>query len=59
MKKNNRLKNNFKILYELFVLIIKNKKWWLLPLLLVLAFLGLFISFAGNSSVLPIIYALF
>lgn len=59
MKKNNRLVTNFKILYELFIMIIKKKKYWLLPLLLVLGFLGLFISFAGNSSVLPIIYALF
>jgi hypothetical protein len=59
MKKNSRLINNFKILYELFFLIIKQKKYWLIPLLLVLGFLGLFISFAGNSSILPIIYALF
>jgi hypothetical protein len=59
MKKNSRLINNFKILYELFFLIIKQKKYWLIPLLLVLGFLGLFISFTGNSSILPIIYALF
>ena len=51
--------SNISILYQLFILIIKNKKWWLLPLLLVLAFLGLFISLAGDSSILPIIYALF
>jgi len=54
-----RLRTNFTVLYQLFVLIVKNKKWWLLPLLMVIAFLGLFISLAGNSSVLPIIYALF
>jgi len=54
-----RLRTNFTVVYQLFILIVKNKKWWLLPLLMVIAFLGLFISLAGNSSVLPIIYALF
>ncbi|MFA7074254.1 MAG: DUF5989 family protein [Endomicrobiaceae bacterium] len=54
-----RIKTNFVIVYQLFILIIKNKKWWLLPLLMVIAFLGLFISLAGKSSVLPVIYALF
>lgn len=54
-----RIRTNFTVVYQLFILIIKNKKWWLLPLLMVIAFLGLFISLAGNSSVLPIIYALF
>ncbi len=54
-----RFKNNKDLLIELYVLIRENKKWWLLPLLFVLAFLGLFVSLTGNQSILPAIYALF
>ena len=51
--------NNKDVLLALFVLIKNNKKWWLLPLLIVLAFLSLFVSLSSNNSVLPAIYALF
>jgi len=54
-----RLRSNYDLILFLFSLIVTHKKWWLLPLLLVLAFLGLFVSVTGNSSVLPAIYALF
>ncbi len=54
-----RLKKNQDILFSLFILIKEQKKWWLLPLLLILAFLGLFVSLTGNQSILPAIYALF
>lgn len=58
-RKKSRLKSNLDLLIELFFLIKTHKKWWLLPLLLILAFLGLFVSLSGNTSVLPAIYALF
>ena len=35
-----------------------NKKWWLLPILIVLLLLGLFVLLAG-TSVAPFIYTLF
>lgn len=54
-----RFKNNKDLLIGLFLLIKENKKWWLLPLLLVLALLGIFVSFTGNQTILPAIYALF
>jgi len=57
--KKSRFKSTLKLLVELFVLIKVHKKWWLLPLLLVLAFLSIFISLSGNQSILPAIYALF
>ncbi len=57
--KKSRFKSNIKLLTELFILIKTHKKWWLLPLLFVLAFLSLFISLSGNQSILPAIYALF
>ena len=56
-KKN--IKNNWDLIIYLYILIKTNKKWWLLPMLIVLAFLGIFISLTGNASILPAIYALF
>ncbi|MBN2407369.1 MAG: hypothetical protein JXJ19_06705 [Elusimicrobia bacterium] len=58
-RKDFKIKNNWELLQFLFIVIKENKKWWLLPLLLIIAFLGLFISLTGNTSVLPAIYALF
>lgn len=57
--KKGKIKTNKDILLLLFVLIKENKKWWLLPMLLVLAFLSLFVSLSGSQSILPVIYALF
>ncbi|MBZ0165570.1 MAG: DUF5989 family protein [Candidatus Omnitrophica bacterium] len=57
--KKKRVTNNKELLIELFLMIKEHKKWWLLPLLLVLAFLSIFVNLAGNSSILPAIYALF
>ncbi len=57
--KRSRIQSNMDLLIELFLLIKMHKKWWLLPLLIVLAFLGVFVSLSGNSAVLPAIYALF
>lgn len=54
-----QFKNNRELLLYLFVIIRENRKWWLLPMLLVLAILGLFVSLTGNTSLLPAIYALF
>ncbi|MBL7197457.1 MAG: hypothetical protein ISS47_05120 [Candidatus Omnitrophica bacterium] len=57
--KKSRFKSSLELLKELFILIKINKKWWLLPFLLVLAFLSIFVSLSGNQSILPAIYALF
>ncbi|MBD3264818.1 MAG: hypothetical protein GF375_06925 [Candidatus Omnitrophica bacterium] len=58
-RKKSRIRSNIDFLMALFILIRTNKKWWLLPLLLILGFLGIFISLTGNQSILPAIYALF
>lgn len=34
------------------------KKWWLLPIVLMLIFMGALIIFGGSSSLSPFIYAL-
>ncbi len=52
-------KTNKDLLMFLFVLIRENRKWWLLPFLFVLGFLGLFVGLTGNTTMLPAIYALF
>jgi len=59
IKNKSRIKQNYEVIKLLFKYIMVNKKWWLFPFLLVLAFFGIFISFVGNSSVMPLIYALF
>ncbi len=59
IKKESRIKNNIYLLYNLFLLIKQRKKWWLLPLLVILFLLSLFVSLTGNQSILPAIYTLF
>ncbi len=58
-KERPEIKSNWDLLVLLFLKIKQARKWWLLPFLLLLAFLGLFVSLTGNQSVLPAIYALF
>lgn len=59
IKGKSRLRQNYEIIKLLFNYVKENKKWWLIPFILVLAFFGIFISFVGSSSVMPILYALF
>lgn len=58
-KNKGRFKSNWDIIIALFIMIKQNKKWWLLPFLLMLAFLSLFVTLTGDHSILPAIYALF
>lgn len=46
-------------LKELFAFFMERKKWWLLPVVLVLLVLGLLLVFASQSAVAPFIYTLF
>jgi hypothetical protein len=46
-------------LHKEFVLFLReNKKWWLVPILLVLALMGVLVALSG-SAVAPFIYPLF
>lgn len=46
-------------LHKEFILFLKeNKKWWLIPILLVLALMGVLVALSG-SAVAPFIYPLF
>ena len=46
------------LLAEMFDFLKHNKKWWLIPILLMMASFGILIALAG-SSVAPFIYTLF
>ena len=37
----------------------ERKKWWLLPIILVLMLFGVIIVFTGSSAIAPFIYTIF
>ena len=43
---------------EFFIFVTENKKWWLIPILLVFAVLGLLVTL-GATGAAPFIYTLF
>lgn len=55
----NNLKNDSKIIISLFKLVMRKKKYWLLPVLFIFSLLSLMLVLVGSSGVLPVIYALF
>lgn len=46
------------IIHELWLFLRIRKKWWLLPILLVLILFGLLLIFAQTSPLAPFIYTL-
>ena len=44
---------------ELFQFLLSKKKFWLIPVIVVLLLLGFLIAFAGSSALSPFIYTLF
>ncbi|MBI2564743.1 hypothetical protein HYV79_02015 [Candidatus Woesearchaeota archaeon] len=49
----------FYLLRDLWDFMKVRKKWWLLPIVLTLLFVGVLIVFGQSSAVSPFIYALF
>jgi len=47
------------IFREFWLFIKTEKKWWLAPILLILAVLALFVIFAETSALAPFLYPLF
>ena len=47
------------ILKELWGFMMERKKWWLLPIVIMLVILGLLIVLTEGSAVAPFIYTLF
>ena len=58
MKFFSNLKNSFSVAGELLGFIWK-RRWWMLPLILVLLIVGGLIALASAASVFPFIYTLF
>ena len=51
--------NKLSLISELFEFALKNKKWWLLPIILFLITFGALIVLAEGSVLAPFIYAIF
>ncbi len=48
-----------RIIAEFIEFLKQNKKWWLMPIFLVMGLLGLLLVLAKSSAVAPFIYTLF
>jgi len=46
-------------LKDLWGFLRERKKWWLMPVIVVLLFLGILLVFGSGSAVAPFIYTLF
>jgi hypothetical protein len=51
--------SNLQTVGELFSFLTKQKRWWLLPIVLTLFLLGALIVVAQSSSLAPFIYTMF
>jgi hypothetical protein len=49
----------FEIIKEFWVFLKERKKYWLLPIMLVLAFFGFIIVLSHGTAVAPFIYTIF
>lgn len=47
------------LLIDLWYFMRERKKFWLLPIILILLFLGMLVVFAQGSAIAPFIYTLF
>ncbi|HET6373905.1 MAG TPA: DUF5989 family protein [Candidatus Polarisedimenticolia bacterium] len=57
---NSRIsRSRFGLVSELWAFMRVRKKWWLAPIFIILAMLGLLIVFTESSALAPFIYALF
>ncbi len=59
MKRHTNFFSKFSILKELWDFMKTRKKWWLLPVVIMLVLLGLLIVFTEGSALAPFIYTLF
>lgn len=50
---------SMEIVKEFWGFLRERKKWWLMPIIIMLALLGLLIVFTEGSAVAPFIYTLF
>lgn len=58
MKQASRQKGTFYLVRELWDFLKVRKKWWLLPILMMLLLVGVLIIFAETSPISPFVYTL-
>jgi len=58
MQPEPKLKQNSNFFQELFQFLIQNKKWWLVPIALVILVMGILVIL-GSTAAAPFIYTLF
>ncbi|MDP5026849.1 MAG: DUF5989 family protein [Flavobacterium sp.] len=51
--------NKISIFIELIQFLIKNKRYWIIPIIIVLVFLGMLLILTESSVLSPFIYSLF
>ena len=49
----------WEIVKEFMLFLREEKKWWLMPLVVVLLGLGIFLAFSASSPLAPLLYPLF
>jgi len=49
----------WQIFKEFLLFLVQEKRWWLVPLVVILLLLGLFLVFSASSPLAPLIYPLF
>lgn len=49
----------FALFYEFWLFLKQNKKFWLLPMILILLLIGALLVFAQSSALAPFIYSIF
>lgn len=49
----------FGIVGELFSFLMHNKRWWMVPIIIVLLLVGVLMVLAQSSAIAPFIYTLF
>jgi hypothetical protein len=49
----------WQVFKEFLLFLRQEKKWWLIPFVVILLLLGLFLAFAPTSPLAPFIYSLF
>lgn len=53
------MRERFKTIKSLFKFIMKRKKYWLIPVIVILLLLGLLLFVFSNSAATPFIYTIF
>ncbi len=51
--------SKLKILKEFFTFLLERKKWWLIPVVVVLVLIGAVLIVAHGSALAPLIYTIF